>query len=502
MRNIKILKDEYWWAADVSMGIHMPLDAKSQITIDLGGDESQNPKNPFLLSSKGRYIWDELPFCAEFDCGTISFDREVELCDGYENLKGAYLAAMKSHFPFNGKIPPKEFFLHPQYNTWIELMHMQTEENIIKYAECILNNGFKPGILMIDDGWMSDYGDWRFSAERFDDPAEMCKKLKEMGFKVMLWVCPFVSADSANFRTLEKEGGLLIGADGRPAIRWWWNGYSAVLDMTNPKACEWFKNELDRLVNDYGVDGFKFDAADPYMYRTDDKSYVPAKTIMDQTEAYCRFAMQYEYNELRAGYKCGGRPFVMRLADKAHSWDKKGLNTLLPNSIIQGLSGYAYHCPDMVGGGELGSFLEISGNFDNELFVRYAQASALMPMMQISASPWCVLDKEHSDMVKEAMNLHDKFGELILSLAENAAQTGEPIIRHMAYEFPDCKMEEVSDQFMLGSDILVAPVLKKGVRKRYVKLPEGSWQTADGTVYTQSGEIPAPLESLLWLKKI
>ena len=484
------------------MGIHMPLDEKSCIKIDLGGAESQNPKNPLLLSSKGRYIWDELPFCAEFDGGTISIDRDVELYEGYGSLKGAYLAAMKKHFPFNGKIPPKEFFLHPQYNTWIELMYDQTEKDIMKYAESIVENGFKPGILMIDDNWMVDYGDWRFSAERFENPAEMCRKLKEMGFKIILWVCPFVSPDSANFRKLEREGCLLIGADGKPAIRFWWNGYSAVLDMTNPKAQEWFKGELNTLVNEYGVDGFKFDAADPYMYRIDDKSFVPTKTIMDQTEAYCRFAMQYDYNELRAGYKNGGTPLVMRLADKKHSWNKNGLNTLVPNSIVQGLSGYAYHCPDMVGGGELGDFRENKDKLDNELFVRYAQASALMPMMQISASPWRVLDKEHSDMVKAAMELHDKFGELILSLAEHAAKTGEPIIRHMAYEFPGCDMETVNDQFMLGSDILVAPVLEKGVCERYVKLPPGNWQTADGTVYTESGIIPAPLETLLYLKKI
>lgn len=502
MKEIEILKDEYWWAADVSMGIHMPLDAGSKITIDLGGDESQNPKNPLLLSSKGRYAWDELPFCAEFDCGTIKLDRDVELYEGYENLKGAYLAAMKAHFPFDGKIPPKEFFLHPQYNTWIELMYDQTEKDIMKYAESIIENGFKPGILMIDDNWMVDYGDWRFSTERFDNPAAMCRKLKKMGFKIMLWVCPFISADSANFRKLEKEGYLLTGADGKPAIRFWWNGYSAVLDLTNPGACEWFKCSLDKLVDDYGVDGFKFDAADAYMYRTDDKTYIPAKTIMDQTEAYCRFTLQYEYNELRAGYKCGGKPLVMRLADKSHSWDKNGLNTLLPNSIIQGLSGYAYHCPDMVGGGEVENFIENCDKLDNELFVRCAQASALMPMMQISASPWRVLAKEYSDMVKTAMELHDRFGELILSLAKNAAETGEPIVRHMAYEFPDCKMEQISDQFMLGSDILVAPVMEKGKRERYVKFPEGNWKTEDGIVYTESGIVPAPLEKLLYFQKI
>ncbi len=63
-------------------------------------------------------------------------------------------------------------------------------------------------------------------------------------------------------------------------------------------------------------------------------------------------------------------------------------------------------------------------------------------------------------------------------------------------------MEEVCDQFMLGSDILVAPVLKKGVRERYVKLPKGEWRGADGTVYTESGIIPSPLETLLYLKKM
>ena len=502
MKKITILKDEYWWAADVSMGIHMPFDAKSIIKIDLGGDESQNPKNPLLLSSKGRYVWDELPFCADFNCGSINFDRDVEVCDGYENLKGAYLAAMKEHFHFTGKTPPKEFFLHPQYNTWIELLYDQNEKDIIRYAESIIENDFQSGILMIDDGWMNDYGDWRFSTEKFTDPIGMCKKLKEMGFKIMLWVCPFISADSATFRKLEKEGGLLIAANGKPAIRCWWNGYSAVLDMTNPKACEWFKNQLDILVDEYNVDGFKFDAGDPFMYRIDDKTYVPTKTIMDQTEAYSRFVMQYEYNELRAGYKYGGTPLVMRLADKSHSWENNGLNTLLPNSIIQGLSGYAYHCPDMVGGGEIENFLENCHKLDSELFVRCAQASALMPMMQISASPWHVLDKEYSDMVKAAMDLHNKFGETILNLSENAAKTGEPIIRHMAYEFPDCEMEEVSDQFMLGSDILVAPVMEKGKRERYVKFPRGKWMSEDGMVYSESGIVPAPLDRLLYFKKI
>ena len=63
-------------------------------------------------------------------------------------------------------------------------------------------------------------------------------------------------------------------------------------------------------------------------------------------------------------------------------------------------------------------------------------------------------------------------------------------------------MDEINDQFMLGDDILVAPVLEKGAKERYVKLPGGNWQTEDGRVYSESGIIPAPLENLLYLKKV
>ena len=85
-------------------------------------------------------------------------------------------------------IPDELLFTHPQYNTWIELMYDQNEEDILEYARAIIDNGYPPGVLMIDDNWQENYGIWKFSPRRFKDPKGMMDELHAMGFKVMLWV--------------------------------------------------------------------------------------------------------------------------------------------------------------------------------------------------------------------------------------------------------------------------------------------------------------------------
>jgi alpha-glucosidase (family GH31 glycosyl hydrolase) len=90
-----------------------------------------------------------------------------------------------------------------------------------------------------------------------------------------------------------------------------------------------------------------------------------------------------------------------------------------------------------------------------------------------------------------------------MALAKNASKTGEPVVRCMEYEFPNQGFETVTDQFMLGDTILVAPIMEKGVTSRTVKLPVGDWQDCNGTVY-QGGktvEISAPLGVVPVFKK-
>ena len=496
-KSIQFLERERWWGGAANLGTEMPFRAGADH--DLQGDNHGNQAAPLLLSSAGRYVWSENPFRYRFGrnalvvegSGPILIDRAGD------NLRTAFREVSRRFFPPKRKIPAPLLFTSPQYNTWIELMYDQNQPDILRYAKNLIRRGFKPGVLMIDEGWARYYGDWDFDPIRFPRPKELIRALHEMGFRVMLWIVPFVVPDSRVFRALRHGNVLVRDENGKPAVREWWNGHSAVVDVTGGDGRAWFEEQLARLRREYGIDGFKFDAGDTPYYRNSDKLAVPTDAN-GQTEAFARLGLKHEFNEFRACWKCAGEPLVQRLRDRQHSWDHDGLNCLIPNTLAQGLLGYPFVCPDLIGGGDYESFLKHSGKLDQELFVRYAQASALMPMMQFSAAPWRVLDRRHARLCLAAAELHGKFADTILALARKSARTGEPMVRHLAYEFPGCGYETVSDQFLLGSDILVAPVLEKGARTRRVHIPPGTWKADDGTIFDGPKEIkiPTPLERL------
>jgi hypothetical protein len=123
--------------------------------------------------------------------------------------------------------------------------------------------------------------------------------------------------------------------------------------------------------------------------------------------------------------------------------------------IAAGLMGYTFVCPDLIGGGEFTSFLD-QATIDQDLIVRSAQVHALAPMMKFSVAPWRVLDAAHLTAVKQAVALRMRFTPRILELAQASAATDEPILRLLAYVFPDGGYENVKDQFLMGDDLLVA----------------------------------------------
>lgn len=480
-------KGEYWWCGSVNRGHEMPYSETSDCIFDL--DDSQDQFSPLMLSSQGRYIHSDRSFRGQVKDGEITLEGTgtFETGEGFEDLRGAYMAAMKKYFPFDGGLPDELFWKAPQYNTWIELGSDQRTEKILAYAHSIVDNGLKPGILMIDEGWQLEYGQFEFNRGKIPDPKYLMDELHKLGFKVILWVTQVVNCAGNYFCDLEEKGYFIKDKDGKLALRKWWKGYSAVLDLTNPEVIAFYHAGLHKMMEEYGVDGFKFDAGDRYFYEDDDITYkrIPAR---DHTTAFNEIGLKYRFNEYRSVWNYGGKPIVSRLYDKSPEWGNgNGLDTLLPQTILQGLSGYAYGCPDMVGGGYI---CEFDGKeLDEELFIRWAQASAFMGMMQISLSPWRVLEKEHAKLVIDAINLHTEFGDKFYELARNASKTGEPIIRHMAYEFPNEGFEADNTQFMVGSEILVAPILKKGMTERTVHFPEGVWVAPDNTEYVGGKEI-------------
>ncbi|WP_298061842.1 glycoside hydrolase family 31 protein [uncultured Rikenella sp.] len=475
---IPVLTGEKWWGAFTALGNMMPLSEKNTGPYSLGSNNEQNQAVPFLVSNYGRYIWSETPFDFTFDGAKISIDSPtggVQVVKAGKNLREAFILGKNAHFKSDGQLPPALFFSRPQYNTWIELQYDQNQADIEKYAADLLANGFPAGILMVDDNWQRYYGNFDFKAERFPDPKGMIDRLHGKGFKVMLWISPFVSPDSPEFREAQAAGYLIRqkGSD-KAALIPWWNGFSACYDLTNPKAFDHLRQTLKRLQDEYGVDGFKFDAGDTYFYNPQTQDYYDTTArAVDHLRKWAELGTHFPYNEYRACWGMQGYPLVQRLSDKNNSWD--ALRTLIPEMLNAGIMGYPYTCPDMVGGGQVADFsAEAQEQLDQDLIVRSAQLQAMMPMMQFSVAPWRVLDKEHLGYCLAAARLHEKMAPYILETARQAALTGEPIVRYMEYMYPKNGFSDCRDQYMLGAKYLVAPILTPD-GKRTVRLPRGVW---------------------------
>jgi len=508
---INLAPDEKVWAGVINDGPLMPF--ASDYTMDFYANNKANQLQPLIVTNKGQFVWSEQPYSFEIKDLTIIIrdtSRRVVTGKSGNTLAEVQEYVRQNYFPSSGKLPDTLLFARPQYNTWIELTYNQNQADVLKYARGIIDHGFPPGVLMIDDTWQEDYGLWKFHPGRFPNPKEMVEKLHAMGFKVMLWVCPFVSADQAMiYNELKESKAFLLErktekdnweSQSKPLMVEWWNGQSAVLDFSNPAAVKWFKRQLHRLINDYGVDGFKFDAGDMYFYPSNGISKEDI-TPNEQCELFAQFGLDYPLNEYRACWKMGGKPLAQRLQDKAHSWGD--LQKLIPNMVLEGLSGYPFSCPDMIGGGEWTSFLDPS-TLDQDLTVRSAQCHALMPMMQFSVAPWRVLDSIHLKAVMNAVEIRMKFTPLIMRLANEAALTGEPIVKCLEYEFPGQGFENTKDQFMLGSNMLVAPMLEKGQSSRDVKLPKGRWKSTDGEILRggKTYRLAVALDQLLYFEKV
>ena len=499
---------ERWWGGAVADGQVMPFGdrphrrdlATNAGLLEHPGDGA-NQSAPVLVSSAGRYLWSEHPFTFAFD-GAGGLDvagTDVVQGASGDSLATAHRAVSGRYFPACGTFPAEQMFTAPQYNTWMEMPYRPTQDRVLAYARGILDAGFPPGLLMIDDRWSRDYGAWQFDGVQFPDPQAMIDRLHDWGFPVMLWLVPFLSPDGDSFRDAVRAGWLITGDDGEPIIRRWWNGYSAVPDLTDPAAVDWLRGEL-RALQDLGVDGFKLDAGDLRDHRPEDRTRAMNGPV-GQCEAWAGLAAEYAFNELRACWKMGGRPLAQRLHDKPCRWGAGGLGSLIPESIAQGLVGAVFNCPDMIGGGDV-AYVREDAEVDQELFVRFAQCSALFPMMQFSMAPWRVLDDEHLAAVRATVDLRQSLLPEIMALVRHAAESGEPILRPLAYHHRG--YDTVHDQFLLGEDLLVAPVLEPGARTRTVQVPPGRWVDADGGEITGPAEteVAVTLTSLPWWRRV
>lgn len=470
------LPDEVFFGGAVTSGVSQPYKVDYVGEIDLTFNNSPNQMMPLLVSTGGRWIYKRDGMRISFQAGKIIIDEDVLFGKVDGGLREAYLHAMSNFFPFHTIKLDNILFERPVYNTWIELTFNQSQDKILDYAHSIIENKLPAGLLIIDDGWTNYYGDWTFSKNSFADAEAMIRELHELGFKVMVWVCPFITADTCEYRYLEKNNLLLKTDKDEVHIAKWWNGHSAILDMRKEKAAAWLKTQLDNLMN-IGVDGFKFDAGDSFYYPHDGNEH---------SLAWAEFGEQYSLNEFRVTYGAGGYSLVQRLCDKDHSWNERGLASLVPNAIVQGLTGHPFLSPDMIGGGEYLNFYE-QKRLDADLFVRWAQIAAMMPIMQFSAAPWRVLDSNSFKKILEAVALRKRYQVFFQESVSISISSGEPILRPLAYNFNDRDCFGVIDQFMIGERLMVVPLLEREACSRAAYFPKGRWMSDSGAEINSDG---------------
>jgi len=175
-------------------------------------------------------------------------------------------------------------------------------------------------------------------------------------------------------------------------------------------------------------------------------------------------------DKVRTGRHSQQLPVFTRMLDKDSVWGyDNGLKSMVTTLLQFGTVGYPFVLPDMVGGNGYGS---LPGR---ELYIRWLQVNVFMPAVQISFVPW-IYDDEVVEHARVMMELHAHYATLIVQLARDAVETGLPINRPIWWIDPaDQTALSIDSEFLLGDEILVAPVLEEGARVRDIYLPAGKW---------------------------
>jgi len=487
-----------WFSSNGAMVI-----ADSPVEVGINQPPADYPHFKWTFATDGRGAFDERPFLNNgLGDGLFTFKgNALDLKISFsENAVEAY-KKLVAHFGHSSETPPEDLFTKPTWTTWARYKTAINQDVVLQYADDIIKNDYPFNVLEIDDRWQVYYGDLGFDPQRFPNPKAMIDKLHAKGFKVTAWVIPFLDPKSQAFAEGAKNGWLVRTADGSPYLVEWWQGRGGLLDVTNPSALDWFFERLTSLQRESGLDGFKFDAGEACFLPADAVTYQKINPN-EYTQIYVdAVAKHHRLTEVRSGWKNQRTPIFFRQWDKTTSWGlDNGLHSVLTGILALGLAGYPFILPDMIGGNEYDE------KADAEMMIRWTQLNALLPAMQFSLPPW-EYGEQSAELCRRYANLHTEFAPKIFEIAKESTRTGAPIIRPVFWL--DVNNETAltcDDEFLLGDDILVAPVLFPQVRQRDIYLPPGTWQDHwtkqifHGSMLIK--DYPAPLEILPFFERI
>src|SRR5271157_4492738 len=449
---------------------------------------------PFFMSSRGYGMFVHTSAPAAFDFGA-SYGNTTELLLGDDELDlfvflGAPKDILDEYTTLTGKAPMPPLW---SFGLWMSRITYFSEEETRTVASRLRQNRIPADVIHLDTGWFEH--DWRcdyqFSTTRFKDPVKMIADLKRDGFHISLWQLPYFVPLNSLFPEIVSKG--LAVEDGKGNLPF----EDAVLDFTNPATVRWYQDKIAGLLN-MGVGAIKVDFGEAaplngiyangrsgfyehnlYPLRYNQAVAEITKKITGENIIWARSAW------------AGSQRYPLHWGGDSGAQDG-GMAATLRGGLSFGLSGFTFWSHDIGG---------FAAKTPEELYRRWMPFGMLTSHSRCHGTPpkepW-EYSPAFMDDFRRADEMKYRLMPYVYAQSKDASERGLPMVRALFVEFPgDPGSWNVEDEYLFGSDILVAPLMEEGIAGRDVYLPPGQWiDYQTGKLYPagwhriQAGRIP------------
>ncbi|WP_158851295.1 alpha-xylosidase [Saccharothrix deserti] len=462
---------------------------KNGQTVDIwnadGGTSSEQAyKNvPFYLTNAGYGIFVNHPGHVSFEVGSeavskVQFSVEGQSLEYFLVYGPTPREILRKYTALTGRpaLPPAWSF-----GLWLSTSFTTNydEQTVSGFIDGMLERDLPLSVFHFDCFWMREqhWCDFEWDPRTFPDPAGMLERLRARGLRVSLWINPYIAQRSPMFAEGKANGYLLRRPNG-DVWQWdLWQPGMALVDFTNPAARAWYASKLDGLLAQ-GVDCFKTDFGERV---PTDVVYHDGSDPERMHNYYTHLYNQTVFDVLRKrrgegeavvfarSATAGGQQFPVHWGGDCEA-TYESMAESLRGGLSLGLSGFGYWSHD-IGGFE--------GTPTAAVFKRWIAFGLLSSHSRLHGSgsyrvPW-LFDEESVDVLRRFTKLKLRLMPYLDQAARQAAGEGVPMMRAMVVEFPDDPgCAHLERQYMLGDDLLVAPVFTDDGDVSYY-VPEGTW---------------------------
>ncbi|MEV4109600.1 alpha-xylosidase [Nonomuraea sp. NPDC049695] len=435
---------------------------------------------PFYLTNRGYGVFVNHPGRVSFEVGSESVSQVQFSVEGHDLeylvIHGATPKdILRRYTALTGRpaLPPAWSF-----GLWLSTSFTTDydEATVTSFVDGMAERDLPLSVFHFDCFWMRPYRwcDFEWDPEVFPDPEGMIRRLKERGLRVCLWINPYIGQASALFDEGMAAGHLLRRPDGTVWQDDHWQAGRALVDFTSPAARQWYAGKLRGLL-DMGVDAFKTDFGEriptdvAYADGSDPERMHNYYTLLYNRTVHEVLAERGAPVLFARSATVGGQRLPVHWGGDCES-TFEAMAESLRGGLSLGLAGFGFWSHD-IGGFE--------GRPDPAVFKRWVAFGLLSSHSRLHGSgsyrvPW-LFDEESVDVLRSFTRLKARLMPYLYGAAAEAVTDGLPMMRAMRLEFPgDRGCDYLDAQYMLGPDLLVAPVMSADGEISYY-VPEGVW---------------------------